>query len=212
MWDKDNCRRFGPCLSIIVIVVCVCVCLPVGIIFLWTTPERVAIVNANLTRFELATTPTTSLFFNLSFTMRIDNSIWYGHADYQDMEIACYYNTKKFDSVKLRNLGLDIMKTGIVNHSTSGNITVNMTSNEVDAFKRSNETGYFDIEIWLRGTIFPLEYDFGNDTTHYYYYRGQIYDDRDFALDLSYQCKLRLPLITSQNSTTPDNFNPVKCN
>ncbi|KAJ3686827.1 hypothetical protein LUZ61_015991 [Rhynchospora tenuis] len=211
MCDKACCRRHGACISIIVIVVCVCLLIPIFVP--WPEPQKIAIVNANLIRFELATSPTTSLFFDLRFTMRIHNSIWYGHAYYHDIEIASYYNTKKFDLVELGNFGLAEVKTRIVNHSISGNATVNLTSNEVDAFKRSNETGYFDIEIWLRGKRFSQDCDYGNQNMDYYY-GDQItnYDCGDFFWpDLSYQCKLRLQLITSQNSTTQGNFKPVKC-
>ncbi|KAJ1691463.1 hypothetical protein LUZ63_015618 [Rhynchospora breviuscula] len=191
--DKDCCRRFGIFVIILVIVLFVCFIIA---IFVSHVQQKIVIVNANLSRFEITTSPTTSLFFNLSFTMSIHNSLWYDvhGAKYQDMEIACYYNTMEFDSIDLGNFGLDLMKTRIVNHSRSGNVTMNLTSNEVDAFKRSSETGYFDIEIWLQGNrIFYNDYD-GEQPTY-----------------LSYPCKLRLQLITSQNSTTQGNFTPVKC-
>ncbi|KAJ4769188.1 hypothetical protein LUZ62_053445 [Rhynchospora pubera] len=191
--DRDCFRRFCLCNIILLIVLCVCYTIAV---LASHVQQKIVIVNANLSRFELTTSPTTSLFFNLSFTMSIHNSLWFDidAANYQDMEISCYYNTIEFDSIDLGNFGLDVMKTSIVNHSRSGNVTVNLTSNEVDAFKRSSETGYFDIEIWLQGNRMFEDY-YGENKPMY----------------LSYPCKLRLQLITSQNSTTQGNFTPVKC-
>ncbi|KAJ3686828.1 hypothetical protein LUZ61_015992 [Rhynchospora tenuis] len=188
--DEDCRRRF--CAHVLFLFIVLCVCFIIAVLIARPT-TKIAILNANLTRFELATSPTTSLFFNLSFTMSIGNNLWHDDEDYQDMEIACYYNNNEFDSIDLGNFRLHVMKTRIVNHSSSGNATVNLTSNEVDAFKRSNETGYFDIEIWLQGKRI-FEDDYGYETKY-----------------LSYQCKLRLQLTTSQNSTTQGNFMPVKC-
>ncbi|KAJ1704568.1 hypothetical protein LUZ63_004347 [Rhynchospora breviuscula] len=156
-------------------------------------PQKVAILDANLTRFELAASPTTYLFYNLSFIMSIHNSVWNDKADYHDMEVDCYYNTEQFDSRKLGDFKLKPRRTHLFNLSRSGNSTIDLGSNEVNAFKRSNETAFFDLEIWLKGKrIFQA-------------------DDGDRHVHLSYQCKLRLQLIISQNSTTQGNFKPVKC-
>ncbi|KAJ1704567.1 hypothetical protein LUZ63_004346 [Rhynchospora breviuscula] len=155
--------------------------------------QKIAILNANLTRFELTATPTTSLLDNLSFTMSIHNSVWNDKADYHDMEIDCYYNSEQFDSRKLGDFRLKPRRTRLSNFSRSGNSTIDLASNGVDAFKRSNETGFFDLEIWLKGKrVFEA-------------------DEGDRHVHLSYQCKLRLQLMTSQNSTTQGNFKPVMC-
>ncbi|KAJ3709276.1 hypothetical protein LUZ61_012981 [Rhynchospora tenuis] len=156
-------------------------------------PQKITILNANLTHFELTTSPTTSLLYNLSFTMSIHNSVWNDKADYHEMEVDCYYNTEQFDSRKLGDFMLKPRRTRLFNLTRSGNSTIDLASNGVDAFKRSNETGYFNLEIWLKGQrIFEA-------------------DEGDRHVHLSYQCKLRLQLMTSQNSTTQSNFNPVKC-
>ncbi|KAJ4818892.1 hypothetical protein LUZ62_031458 [Rhynchospora pubera] len=159
------------------------------IVAIVTPPEKVAILDANLTRFELTANQTT-LFYNLSFTMKIHK---YKEADYHDMEVDCYYNTKKFDSRKLGDLKLKIRRTRLLNLSSNGNSTMDLGSNGVDAFKRSNETGFFDLEIQLKGKRISES----DDGTRYTY-------------KLSYQCNLRLQLANSQNSTQ-GNFKPVKC-
>ncbi|KAJ3709275.1 hypothetical protein LUZ61_012980 [Rhynchospora tenuis] len=156
-------------------------------------PQKIAILDANLTRFELAASPTTSLSYNLSFTMSIHNSVWDDKADYHDMEVNCYYYSEQFDSRKLGDFMLKSRRTRLFNLSRSGNSSVDLGSNGVDAFKRSNETGFFDLEIWLKGKrIFEA-------------------DEGDRHVHLYYQCKLRLQLMASQNSTTQGNFKPVKC-
>ncbi|KAJ4795055.1 hypothetical protein LUZ62_046301 [Rhynchospora pubera] len=152
--------------------------------------EKVAISDANLTHFELAASQTT-LFYNLSFTMKIHK---YFHASYRDMEVDCYYNNKNFDSRKLGDLKLKAWRTRLLNLTSNGNSTIDLGSNGVSAFKRSNETGFFDLEIRLIGK--RITYDENGD---------------DDVKKLSYQCKLRLELVKSHNSTTQGNFKPVKC-
>ncbi|KAF3341869.1 hypothetical protein FCM35_KLT00507 [Carex littledalei] len=155
--------------------------------------QKVTVINANLTRFELTANSVTSLSYNLTFTMNIHNSVWFNKADYHDMEVDCYYNNEQFDSIKLVNFKLKPRRTRIFNFSRSGNSTVNLQSNGVDAFRRSNEMGFFDLEIWLKGK------------------RTYANEDGDYDAKFSYQCKLNLQLITSQNSSTQANFQPVKC-
>ncbi|KAJ4766168.1 hypothetical protein LUZ62_076543 [Rhynchospora pubera] len=161
-----------------------------GLIVLIVFPyAKFAIADANMTRFELDSSQT-SLFYNLNFTMKIHK---YFKADYRDMEVDCYYNNKKFDSRKLGDLKLKVRRTRLLNLSSNGNSTIDLGSNGVDAFKRSNETGFFDLEIRLIGK--RITYD----------------DDGDYVKKLSYQCRLRLELVKSHNSTTQRNFKPVKC-
>ncbi|KAF3341870.1 Glycine-rich RNA-binding protein RZ1A [Carex littledalei] len=150
--------------------------------------QKVSIVNANLTRFELVGSSITSLSYNLTFTMSIHNSVWYDKADYHDMEVDCYYNTEQFDTLKLGNFRLKQRRTRIFNFSRSGHSTINLGSNGVDAFRRSNEMGFFNLEIWLKGVrIYQAE-------------------EGEHRKHLSYQCKLNLQLITSQDQSLEDAF------
>lgn len=184
-------------------IICSCICLFILLVFgfilglfiasLVIPPQKIAITSANLTRFELTTNPTTSLSYNLTFTMSIHNSVWNDKADYHDMEVDCYYNTEQFDWIRLGDFRLKPRRTRLLNISRSGNSTMNLGSSGVDAFRRSNETGFFDLEIWLKGKrIFQSE-------------------NGDYHKHLSYQCKLRLQLITSQNNSTQNSFQAVKC-
>ncbi|KAJ1690395.1 hypothetical protein LUZ63_014550 [Rhynchospora breviuscula] len=163
------------------------------IVYLVIPHHKIVIFDANLTRFELAAGTTTFLSYSLRFTVSIHNNVWHDKADYHDMEVDCNYNGEQFDSRELGDFMLKPRRTRLFNLSRSGNSTIDLASNEDNAFKRSNETGFFDLEIWLRGKrIFKTS-------------------EGDHHVHLSYQCKLRLQLITSQNSTTQDSFKPVKC-
>jgi hypothetical protein len=191
MGDKTLCSCvcfiFLLVLSFIIGVIIVAVVIP---------PQKITITSANLTRFDLTGTnnsTTTSLSYSLTFTMSIHNSVWNDKADYQDMEVDCRYNTEQFDWIRLGDFRLKPRRTRLLNLSRSGNSTIDLGSDGVDAFRRSNETGFFDLEIWLKGKrIFQS-------------------DDGDYHKHLSYQCKLRLQLITPQNNSTQTIFQPVKC-
>lgn len=182
---------------------CACVCFFFFLIFAFIIgsiiadyvipPQNVSIINANLTHFELVGSSITSLSYNLTFTVSIHNSVWYDKADYHEMEVDCYYNTEQFDTLKLANFMLKQRRTRIFNFSRSGNSTINLGSSDIDAFRRSNETGIFNLEIWLKGVrIYQTE-------------------EGDRHEHLSYQCKMNLQLITSNNNSTQGNFQPVKC-
>ncbi|KAF3341844.1 hypothetical protein FCM35_KLT00482 [Carex littledalei] len=154
------------------------------------SPE-VTIINANLTRFELTSTGTIPcLSYNLTITMSIRNSVWYHTADYHDLEVGFYYNMEQFNSVKLEEFSIKPGGTLPFNISRSGNSTISINLSDTggmdDPFRRSNETRFFEMKIWLKGLIQSVCY-------------------------LSYQCKLNLQLITSQNSSTQGSFKPVLC-
>jgi hypothetical protein len=105
--DTTNCKAVilpVLCLTIIVVIIAALVGTSILISKMdnsITPPQEVAVTAANLTRFELATSPASSLFYNLTFTMSIQNSDSEGDAYYDNMQIDCYHNGEQFDLVEV---------------------------------------------------------------------------------------------------------------
>jgi hypothetical protein len=189
MNSKISCSRSALACNFLYGLIVFVVCLVVSAFVL--PAQKVTVTNANLMRFDLAANSISSLSYNITFTMSIHNVVWY-ITNYHDLEVDCYYNTAKFDSLELLgDLRLMPTRTRRFNFSRSGTSVVSLGSSGIDDFRRSNESGYFDLLIRLKGI--------------------HTYGDIDDHTHLSYQCKLNLQLITSQNSSIQGNFQPIKC-
>uniref|UniRef100_A0A0A9A495 Uncharacterized protein n=1 Tax=Arundo donax TaxID=35708 RepID=A0A0A9A495_ARUDO len=117
----------------------------------------VAVEDASLTRFDLATSPVTALAYNLSLTLTVRNKNWaMSLKNTKALEAAYKFDGQVFDRVQLAGKGEKHPpgKTRVYHLATSSNGTYAALGNAGEAeFRKENATGIFEVEVALAGEV-----------------------------------------------------------
>ncbi|XP_062181849.1 uncharacterized protein LOC133886134 [Phragmites australis] len=117
----------------------------------------VAVEDASLTRFALATSPVTAFAYNLSLTLTVRNRNWaMSIKNTAPLEADYSFDGQRFDRVRLADEG-DVHPAGKtrVYHLASGadGAYVALGNAGVAEFARENATGTFQVEVALAGEV-----------------------------------------------------------
>ncbi|KAL6639621.1 hypothetical protein ACP70R_023351 [Stipagrostis hirtigluma subsp. patula] len=118
---------------------------------------KVTVDDASLTRFELSTSPTTALAYNLSLTLTIRNPNWAMSLKNTKPLVASYkFDDQQFDRVQLSDKGAKhpAGKTRVYHLAvgSNGSYVSLGNSGEVE-FRKDNATGTFEVELAVAGEV-----------------------------------------------------------
>lgn len=158
-WD-EFCYKWDEwkyCLLCIVIVVAVVLFAVLLAAYGFVRHIDVSVDDASLTRFELATSPVTTLSYNLSLTMVIRNPNWaMGLKNTKPLEAQYKFDDQMFDRFQLADKGSrhPAGKTRVYHLAPAGSTRGAMLGNAGEAeFRKENATGNFKVEVALVGEV-----------------------------------------------------------
>lgn len=158
-WD-ECCYNWGEwkycllCLGIVVAIVLIVVFVAA---FGFVRHIDVSVDDASLTRFELATSPVTSLSYNLSVTLVIRNPNWaMSLKNTKPLEAQYKFDDQMFDRFQLADKGdkHPAGKTRVYHIAPPGTTSSVMLGNAGEAeFRKENATGTFQVEVAVAGEV-----------------------------------------------------------
>ncbi|XP_062188600.1 NDR1/HIN1-like protein 10 [Phragmites australis] len=158
-WD-DCCYKWDEwkyCLVCIAIVVGVVLFAVLLAAYGFVRHIDVAVEEASLTRFDLATSPVTALAYNLSLRLTIRNPNWaMSLKNTKPLEAAYKFDDQRFDRVQLTDKGDKHSpgKTRVYHLATSSNGSYVSLGNAGEAkYRKENATGTFEVEVVLTGEV-----------------------------------------------------------
>ena len=117
----------------------------------------ISVDDASLTRFELSTSPVTSLSYNLSLTLVIRNPNWaMALKNTKPLEAQYKFDDQAFDRFQLADKGgkHPAGKTRVYHLSPAGTTRAVMLGNAGEAeFRKENATGTFQVEVAVAGEV-----------------------------------------------------------
>ncbi|KAL6638218.1 hypothetical protein ACP70R_025790 [Stipagrostis hirtigluma subsp. patula] len=148
---------FGFCIGLaIVAAVAVFVVLVLG--YGHVSRVRFAVNDASLTRFALATSPTTAISYNLTLTLSARNPNWAMAAAFRSLQADYLFGGQRFDGVAAVSAPpgyvLPARKTAVFHLATGADAAhVALGSAGVREFREESRDGVFDVEVALSGEV-----------------------------------------------------------
>jgi len=162
--DCECCGCFGSysrfacgfCIGLaIVAAVAVIIVLVVG--YGHAAQPRFEVEDASLDRFALAaTSPTTTISYNLTLTLAVRNPNWAMGATFRSLEADYLFDGQRFDRVDVAAPGyvLPARKTAVFRIASGADeASVMLGSAGVKAYRRQSGKGVFDVEAALSGQV-----------------------------------------------------------
>ncbi|XP_020098193.1 NDR1/HIN1-like protein 10 [Ananas comosus] len=107
---------------------------------------RFSVEDATLTRFALATKPT-SLSYNLSTVIRVHNPNYYFGIYYDQVQAHFLFEGQRFDWLTLSTFYQHRKKTYKYYPVIGGQSDITLGSTGLNNFMRENQTGLFNLEV-----------------------------------------------------------------
>ncbi|KAF7027674.1 hypothetical protein CFC21_039699 [Triticum aestivum] len=136
-------------------------CIIVGVVLIaaysYAIQPSITIEDASLTRFALATSPSTALGYNISLSLAVRNKNWATTMkNTEPLEAAYKFDGQQFDRVQVTDKGdkHTAKKTRVyrlVTSSDGGYVALGNAG--VAEYKNQNATGVFELEVMVTGEV-----------------------------------------------------------
>lgn len=150
----EDCKWALACLAAVVAVIIIAVMVAA---YSFALQPSITVEDASLTRFALATTPATSLGYNLSLKLIVRNRNWATTMkNTEPLEAAYKFDGQQFERVQVADKGdkHGPRKTRVYHLNTgqeSGYVSLGNAG--VAAYKEQNKTGEFELEVAVTGEV-----------------------------------------------------------
>ncbi|VAI43703.1 unnamed protein product [Triticum turgidum subsp. durum] len=150
----DDCKWALACLAAVAAVIIIAVMVAA---YSFAVQPSITVEDASLTRFALATTPVTSLGYNLSLKLVVRNRNWATTMkNTEPLEAAYKFDGQQFERVQVADKGdkHGPRKTRVYRLDSGSDSAYAALGNAgVAAYKEQNKTGEFELEVAVTGEV-----------------------------------------------------------